>query len=247
MPTIDLVKSSDFDFRDFVPNPQEQSVAVKAIRSGVSTPLSFSVSDGIPFSTDDGEIDSSMYFCGLGGCGTGETAYISVSDIGLSDAIVVGVTDGVDLGSITIYRNETYSVSIPYFNFVERSENKSKITRAEEIQNWKDSMQIINTLINRCNTANGTSIKNIVLVNQESKNGLLSAEDYDSNMTKIQSSINAIIQASGAQGLNPSNTISLFKRSGQLYPLLIWQRDSNLKTIQTAINAILNMYVWSGA
>ena len=247
MPTIDLVKSGDFNFRDSAPNPPGQTVAIKAIRSGVSTPLSFSVSDGIPFVTDNGELDASMFCLGLGGCGTGETAYISVSDIGLADAIEVSVTDGVDVGSITIYRNETYSTQISYFDFAERTENKNKITREEEIQNWKDAMQVVNTLINRCNAANGTEIKNIVLVNQESKGGLLNSNDYDTNITKIQNSINAVIQASGAQGLNPSNTISLFKRADQLYPLLIWQRDSNLKTIQTAINAISNMYMWSGA
>jgi pterin-4a-carbinolamine dehydratase len=96
-------------------------------------------------------------------------------------------------------------------NFVERTENKEKISRDLEIETWNTAMAAVNELVSRCNAANGTSVPTITLVTQETKGGLLSAEDYDANMTKIQNALNAIIQASGAQGLNPANTMSLFK------------------------------------
>lgn len=132
------------------------------------------------------------------------------------------------------------------FDFPERYGNKEKISKEQEITTWVDMQDTINDLRNRCNLANATHISEISLINQNFKQGPMSAYDYDYNIDLIKTSINQIIQASENQGLNPLNTVSLHKRSGQNYPLLLWQRDSNFRTIQTVINSIHYMYLWIG-
>lgn len=133
------------------------------------------------------------------------------------------------------------------FDFIERTGSQSKISVVDDIAMWKMLNQIINDLLLRCNSANGSSIQSIVLYNQETKGDALSANEYDTNITNIQNVLNSIIQYSSDQGLNPDNALTLFKRSSQSIPLLMWQRDSNLRTIQTAVNTISNLYIWNGA
>lgn len=132
------------------------------------------------------------------------------------------------------------------FDFPERYRSEDKISLAQEVQTWVDMQDTINDLINRCNVANSTSIGNISLINQEWKEEPMTAEDYDYNISLVESTLNTLLNASENQGLNPTNDITLLKRGAQSYPLLIWQRDSNYRTIQTVINSIHYMYLWIG-
>ena len=131
------------------------------------------------------------------------------------------------------------------FDFEERHNNSSKITLEQEVETWVNLEHTLGDLVSKCNEANGTSIQIAELIDQEKKNGALTADEYDENITKIETCLNQIIVASEPQGLNPTNTISLFKRGDYVNPFLIWQRDTNLRTIQTVINSIYKMYSWS--
>ena len=132
------------------------------------------------------------------------------------------------------------------FDFPERYGSMAKISKAQEVETWENIKDTLNDLITRCNSANSTSIALLLIIHQDSKQAPMSGTDYDTNMFNIQNTLNAIIQSSENQGLNPTNTVSLQKRNLQGWPLLTWQRDSNFRTIQTAINSIHIMYLWMG-
>lgn len=132
------------------------------------------------------------------------------------------------------------------FDFPERYGSKTKISKAQEVETWENIKDTLNDLITRCNAANSTQIALLLIIQQDTKQAPMSGTDYDLNISNIQNTLNAIIQSSENQGLNPTNTVNLQKRNLQSWPLLTWQRDSNLRTIQTAINSIHIMYSWMG-
>lgn len=133
------------------------------------------------------------------------------------------------------------------FDYPEKMDGPNKITRAQESKIFSDIQGCINSLVARCNLKNTSSIEAISLVIPEVVSRRLTAEEFDSNMDKIESTLNALIQNSEHQGLNPQNMVKLHKRRDQETPLLIWHRDTNYSTIQIAINSIHTLYAWDGA
>jgi len=103
----------------------------------------------------------------------------------------------------------------------------------------------VNDLRARCNTKNGTSLTAITITTSITKGAALTAAEYDANLTAIETKLNQIIAASSAQGMTPSNTFTLYKRTGRTEPLLTYHRDTNAATIQIVINTINNLYNWS--
>lgn len=246
MPSISLVKSNDFTYNDFIPNPESQTISISTVRDGVVGNVSFSVNGVDVSNTDNGELNSSMFSCGLIGCGIGDVLYLDIQDYLKDDLINIVATCDGQIASSTVYRSESYS-SVPHlFDYMDKTNFESKISKEMEVSNWTNINIICNSLATKCNSANGSNIQHIYLLHQNSKPGALSPAEYDSNITKVQNILNEIINASVNQGLNSANDINLFLRSNQGFPLLMWQRDSNFRTIQTAINSISSMYLWAG-
>jgi hypothetical protein len=127
-----------------------------------------------------------------------------------------------------------------------RTGSATKITWVQE-NTWLNAVEsALNNLRVRCNNNNSTSISAISLVTPQDKCGPMSAADFDANMTAIQNALNAVLAASGSQGMGSDTaTVSLFK-VGSVGPLHAWHRDTNYLTIQVCCNTIDRAYTIAG-
>ena len=131
------------------------------------------------------------------------------------------------------------------FNYLEKYWNPVKITAEQEHEIWINTKDTINDLVVRCNMKNSTSFQQINVITSVSKGAPLTQEEYDSNIATINTRLNQLISASGAQGVNPANTFTLYTRGDRPEPLLIYHRDTNFSTIQIVINTLNNLYLWA--
>lgn len=142
------------------------------------------------------------------------------------------------------------------FDYPEKYGRQTKITKAEETVIWETIRDNLNNLIARCNGRNITSIAAISIVTPittpvdpaTGTNIPISASQYDANIATVENAMNALIFGSINQGLNNSNTVSLYKRDiasgGE--PLLAFHRDTNFSTIQIFLNTLHTIYTWEG-
>ena len=132
------------------------------------------------------------------------------------------------------------------YNYVERNYNTNKITIEQENQLLTDFEDLTNNIITRCNLVYLSTIPFVNLRKQSDSGTALTAEDYDYNMTTLETTFNLIIFHAQSCGLNPTNTVSLLKRAVLDRPLYIQERDTNCSTIEVFLNSTNQLFVWAG-
>lgn len=139
------------------------------------------------------------------------------------------------------------AVVFPFFYACKYS-NPNKITLEEETAFWVNSFDTTNNLVSRCNTKNSKTIPLLGSpITVQSKGGPMTKEDYDANMTALETKFNQLIAASTAQAVNPANTVSLIKMATLKRTMLIHERDTNCSTVQVFLNSLNQLYHLVGA
>ena len=134
------------------------------------------------------------------------------------------------------------AIRLPFY-YTDKYLNAAKISVVEESSFWVDLQDTFNNLIARCNSLNTKSLALISgVVNPLTKGAPLSSLELDSNLTKLENAANLLIVNSSNQGLNSSNTVSLFKRADKNEGLSVYERDSNCLTLQTFVNTLNKLY-----
>ena len=134
------------------------------------------------------------------------------------------------------------AIRLPFY-YTDKYLNTTKISVVEESSFWVDLQDTFNNLIARCNSLNTKSLALISgVVDPLTKGAPISSLELDSNLTKLEDAANLLIINSSNQGLNPTNTISLFKRSAKNEGLSVYERDSNCLTLQTFVNTLNKLY-----
>ena len=130
-------------------------------------------------------------------------------------------------------------------NVVEKTNNTKKISLQQESDFWQSVEDCLNNIISR----GGFSASQVSLKLPD-KETVLEAADYDSNISAIESSINAIINNGEPYGFNAENDLVLFKRGDpedeEATPLTIYHRDSNCITIEVFLNTANELLKWAG-
>lgn len=134
------------------------------------------------------------------------------------------------------------AIRLPFY-YTDKYLNTTKISVVEESSFWVDLQDTFNNLIARCNSLNTKSLALISgVVDPLTKGAPISSLELDSNLTKLEDAANLLIINSSNQGLNPTNTVSLFKRSAKNEGLSVYERDSNCLTLQTFVNTLNKLY-----
>ncbi|TIQ65139.1 MAG: hypothetical protein E5X41_13185 [Mesorhizobium sp.] len=93
--TLKLIASAPgFTFRNDVPDPISQTVAITAVRTNTTDPVFFFASNGMTVRTDADEWGLRNYVVGLPGMGDGDTCYIDLAEFGDADELFITATCG---------------------------------------------------------------------------------------------------------------------------------------------------------
>ncbi|RWH49604.1 MAG: hypothetical protein EOR25_10795 [Mesorhizobium sp.] len=93
--TLKLIASAPgFTFRNDVPDPISQTIAITAVRTNTTDPVFFFASNGMTVRTDADEWALRNYVVGLPGMGDGDTCYIDLAEFGDADELFITATCG---------------------------------------------------------------------------------------------------------------------------------------------------------
>ncbi|RWB95525.1 MAG: hypothetical protein EOQ56_27625 [Mesorhizobium sp.] len=93
--TLKLIASAPgFTFRNDVPDPISQTIALTAARTNTTDPVFWFASNGMTVRTDADEWGLRNYVVGLPGMGDGDTCYIDLAEFGDADELFITATCG---------------------------------------------------------------------------------------------------------------------------------------------------------